>query len=136
MTAPTSHYFTTASISAEAAQTLLMAAIKAAAALGVEISAAVVDNGGILKAFIRNDAAPFLTVDAAINKAWTSASFGYPTHVWNSFMNDPQLAPISHVPKVLAVGGGFPLMFDGKIIGGLGISGGPTPRIRKSPNWH
>lgn len=101
-----------------------MAATNAAAVLNVKISAAVVDNGGILKAFIRNDSAPFLTVDAAINKAWTSASFGYPTHMWNGFMNDPQLAPIAHIPKVLAVGGGYPLMVDGEIIGGLGISGG------------
>lgn len=54
-----------------------------------------------------------------------SASFGYPTHVWNDYVsNDPKVAPLAYRPRMVAVGGGYPILEDGKLIGGIGISGG------------
>ena len=117
-------YVSTAVISRSAADTLIAAAVSAANSFGIEISVAVVDAGGALKAFSRTDKAPFLTVDAATNKAWTAASFGYPTHAWNEYMADPKLAPLSNLPRMMPVGGGYPLVADGILIGGIGISGG------------
>ena len=72
----TSPIVTTATISLEAAQTLLAEARRACAARGFAATIAITDAGGHLRAFERADAAPFLTVDVAINKAWTAASFG------------------------------------------------------------
>lgn len=117
-------YVPTATVSRSAAHALIDAAIKAASDLGVEIAVAVVDSGGIIKAFSRTDHAPFLTVDAAINKAWTAASFGYPTHAWNEYIADPKLAPLSNLPRMMPVGGGYPLQADSLLVGGIGISGG------------
>lgn len=114
----------TATVSRSAAQALVETAIKAAFDAGVEIAVAVVDSGGALKAFGRTDGAPFLSVDASINKAWTAASFGLSTHTWNEFLADPKLAPLASLPKLLAVGGGCPIMVEGKLIGGIGVSGG------------
>ena len=89
------------------------------------VKVAVVDATGNLRAFERTDDAPFLTVDVAIDKAWSSASFGYPTHVWNDYVsNDPKVAPLAYRPRMVAVGGGYPILEDGKLIGGIGISGG------------
>lgn len=54
-----------------------------------------------------------------------TASFGYPTHVWNDYVsNDPKVAPLAYRPRMVAVGGGYPILEDGKLIGGIGISGG------------
>jgi len=111
----------TASINRETAVALIDAAIAAARTAAV----AVVDATGNLRAFERTDDAPFLTVDVAIDKAWSSASFGYPTHVWNDYVsNDPKVAPLAYRPRMVAVGGGYPILEDGKLIGGIGISGG------------
>ena len=117
-------YVATAAVSGVAADALIAAAIEAAATVGIQIAVAIVDAGGALKGFSRSDQAPFLTVDASINKAWTAASFGYPTHAWNDYLDDPKLAPLSQTPRFLAVAGGYPLIIDGKLTGGLGVSGG------------
>lgn len=77
-----------------------------------------------MKWFSRSDQAPFLTADAAIDKAWTAASYGYPTHVWNEYLADPKLQPLSKLPRFLALGGGYPLISSGKLTGGIGVSGG------------
>ena len=76
----------TASINRETAGALIDAALIAARAIGIPAAVAVVDATGYLRAFERTDDAPFLTVDVAIDKAWSSASFGYPTHVWNDYV--------------------------------------------------
>lgn len=117
-------FIETATVSLSAAEIMANAAIDAAKSAGVEISVAVVDAGGALKTFKRTDMAPFLTVEAAINKAWTASSFGYPTHVWNAYLMDPKLAPLAQLPRMLAVGGGFPITVETKMIGAIGISGG------------
>jgi len=38
--------------------------------------------------------------------------------------NDPKVAPLAYRPRMVAVGGGYPILEDGKLIGGIGISGG------------
>ncbi|ELO0987935.1 heme-binding protein [Citrobacter freundii] len=114
----------TSTASLSAAHALIEAALSASSAAGVEIAVAVVDAGGNLKAFSRSDSAPFLTVEASINKAWTAASFGLPTHVWNEYLADSKLAPLASLPRLLAVGGGCPIRIDGVLVGAIGVSGG------------
>ena len=104
---------------------LIDAALAAAKEIGIPAAVAVVDATGYLRAFERTDDAPFLTADVAIDKAWSSASFGFPTHVWNDYVsNDPKVAPLAYRPRMVAVGGGYPILEDGKLIGGIGIWGG------------
>ena len=115
---------TTASLSRQSAAALVSAAREAAKKIGVEVSIAVTDAGGHLRAFERTDASLFLTVDIAIDKAWTAASFGMPTHAWPAILANPNAAQLSHRPRFVAVGGGVPV-FDGvQLVGAIGISGG------------
>lgn len=114
----------TASINLDAANALIDATIKAASAAGIEAAVAVTDAAGNLRAFKRTDGTPFLAVDVSIDKAWTAASFGYPTHVWNEYIADPKVAPLSYRPRMMPVGGGFPILHEGQLVGGLGVSGG------------
>jgi uncharacterized protein GlcG (DUF336 family) len=105
-------------------------AIEAAAAkardMGLNMSIAVVDEAGDLCAFRRMDGTPRLTIDIAINKAYTSASFGMPTHAWFDFIKDdpPLLHGITHTPRLVVFGGGYPITEAGQTIGAIGLSGG------------
>ncbi|GGU80204.1 hypothetical protein GCM10010211_52950 [Streptomyces albospinus] len=112
------------SITHSAATALIEAVRAAAEKIGFEVAVAVTDAGGHLKAFERADDAPFLAAEVAVDKAWTAASYRIATHVWNSHVANPQVAPLTHHPRLMAVGGGYPVIEDGKVIGGLGISGG------------
>jgi uncharacterized protein GlcG (DUF336 family) len=112
-------------INREAAVALIEAALADAGRIGIEVAVAVTDATGNLRAFERTDGAPFLTAEVAIDKAWTASSFGFATHVWNDYVtSDPKVAPLAHRPRMVAVGGGYPIIENGKLIGGIGISGG------------
>jgi uncharacterized protein GlcG (DUF336 family) len=121
-TAPTT--FATASISRSAAADLLQAARAASDQIGIEVTIAITDGAGHLKALERSDKAPFLTVNVAMDKAWTAASFGLPTHVWNTVLENPVVSQLAHQPRLVGVGGGYPIRLNGQVVGGLGISGG------------
>jgi uncharacterized protein GlcG (DUF336 family) len=113
-----------ASIARDAAAHLLDAARAACRDIGIEATIAITDAGGHLKALDRSDGAAFLTVEVAIDKAWTAASFGLGTHVWNGIVRDPAVAQLAHRPRLVAVGGGCTIVHDGRVVGGIGISGG------------
>jgi len=122
----TSSTFDQPSVSTELARLLIEAAKGKAAEIGQKSVIAVVDPGGTLKAFVRMDGAPLLSVDIAQNKAYTAAAFGLATHVWHDFIKDdaPLLDGIVHTPRLTVFGGGFPIMVDGRLVGGIGVSGG------------
>ena len=124
--------FATASITSDAAHALIAAANAAARDIGIRVTIAVTDAGGHLSALARNDGAPFLTVDVAIDKAWTATSFGLPTHVWADVIANPQVAQLAHQPRLVAVGGGVPIVVDGRVVGGIGISGGNAAQDREA----
>ena len=65
-------------------------------------------------------------LNIATDKAHTSASLGMATSaVWDMIKNDPPLqAGFPSVPRVIAFGGGYPILEDGKVIGAIGVSGG------------
>ncbi len=116
--------FDTGSVTLAAASALIQAALKAAKEAGFEAAVAITDATGSLRAFERTDGTPFLAADVAISKAWTAASYGYPTHVWNQYVQDPAVAPLAYHPRLMAVGGDYPLLDRGKLVGGIGVSGG------------
>jgi uncharacterized protein GlcG (DUF336 family) len=122
----TSQIISTTTISLEAAQALLAEARRACAARGFAATIAITDAGGHLRAFERADTAPFLTVGVAIDKAWTAASFGMATHQWNQYMAESTVAPLAHHPRLTPVGGGVPLFHEGRLVGGIGVSGGTS----------
>ncbi|TWP46973.1 heme-binding protein [Lentzea tibetensis] len=114
----------TADISRHAAAALVDAVRARAAEIGFTVATVVTDAGGHLKAFERDDDAPFLAAEVAVDKAWTAASFRIATHVWNDYLADPRISPLAGHPRLMAVGGGYPIIEDDRVIGGLGISGG------------
>ncbi len=114
----------TATITREAAHALLDAARLAAREMGIEVAIAVTDAAGHLTAFERADTAPYLTAEVAIDKAWSAASFGLSTLTWNAVIENRQVTPLAYRPRMVAVGGGYPILVNGQVVGGIGISGG------------
>ncbi|KAF1045390.1 MAG: hypothetical protein GAK35_01384 [Herbaspirillum frisingense] len=124
--------FSTASITAAAANALIAEARVAAAGLGIQVCIAVTDAAGHLTAFERGDGAPFLSAEVAIDKAWTVSAFGLATHVWNDILKDGKVAQLAHRPRMVAVGGGCPIVENGKVVGAIGISGGNAEQDRQA----
>jgi uncharacterized protein GlcG (DUF336 family) len=114
------------SIDAETAERAVAAAAEKAVELKLKMCVAVSDESGDLKAFLRMDGAPKLSVGISQDKAYTAASFGMPTHAWFDFIKDdpPLLHGITHTPRLTVFGGGFPIKLKGEMIGAIGLSGG------------
>jgi len=116
----------TPSIDAETAQLAISGAAAKARQLGHAMSIAIYDASGVAKATLRMDGASEMTMQIAENKAHTSVSLGMATHaLWDFIKNDPPLLHgLPQTPRVVVFGGGYPILEDGRIVGGIGISGG------------
>jgi len=114
-------------IEAMAANEAVRAAVAHAANLGIRINVAVVDAGGNLAAFLRMPGAFLHSIDIAIDKAYTAASFGLPTSQWHAALqthSDAVREGIVRRPRFVAFGGGLPMVEAGQRMGGIGVSGG------------
>lgn len=100
----------------------------AADAAGIRAVFAVLDPGANLVAFARTDGAWLASNDLAIAKARTSVMFQMPSGDLNAPLTLGEPAPhFDHISGLLLMGGGLPIFdADGRLIGGLGASGG-TP---------
>src|SRR5579863_3320126 len=118
--------FTKSSIGIEAAQRIIAAAEKKATEMGRPMCIAICDGDGNLKAFSRMDGAPLLSVQIAQDKAYTAISFSMATHEWYDFIkNDPPLLHgIIKTDRLVVFGGGYLIVVDGQVAGGIGVSGG------------
>jgi glc operon protein GlcG len=85
---------------------------------------AVVDEHGELMAFYRTDNCGFVSVKVAINKAFTAVTEGKTTFTFakNLKENALDIAYLGDL-RFTALGGGVPVYFDNKIIGGVAFSG-------------
>ena len=111
-------------ISAEAAAAACSAAVAYATAKGWKINVAVVDRGGNLMAFLRMPGAFIHSIDIAIVKAFSSASFGFPTKAWMGAIGHDEGMKLgfSAQPRLIVFGGGLPVG-QGDWLGGIGVSG-------------
>jgi uncharacterized protein GlcG (DUF336 family) len=119
--------FGKASITTEAAHEIIAAAEAKASEIGTPMVIAVVDDGGVLKAFSRMDGAALLSVQVAQDKAYTAVGFGMPTHGWHDFIkDDPPLADgaPTGIERLVIFGGGYPIKVDDAVVGAIGVSGG------------
>lgn len=113
-------------ISAEAAHAAVAAAVDAGAAAGCSVVVAVVDAGGELVAFLRAAGAPFHSSTIAPDKAFTAASFRMPSADVHGLVSGSEALRdgITRRDRMVMFGGGLPIVFDGEVVGGIGVSGG------------
>ena len=105
---------------------MLDAAIDMSKEMKKAMCIAITNEAGQLKAFHSMDGAPHLSIEISQNKAYTASAFGIATHTWWDFIkNDPPLLhSITHTPRLVTFGGGYPIMENGQLIGAIGVSGG------------
>ena len=89
---------------------------------GWNVAVAVVDNHGFLVYFERMDNTQTASMDIAVGKAKAAATYRRPTRAFADVINKGGPATAT-LPGVFASPGGLPIMADGKVIGGVGVSG-------------
>jgi uncharacterized protein GlcG (DUF336 family) len=115
------------SLTLDDAKRMLQASEAAATRIGLPYNIAVVDAGGHLIAFVRQDGALIGSIDLAICKARTARLFDKTTaklaHLAQP--NGPLFGIAqSNEGKVVIFGGGLPVRIAGCIVGAVGASAG------------
>lgn len=114
-----------APITTEVAKKVAAAALGEARANGWTMGAAVVDPAGILVYFEKIDDTQHASPRIAIDKARSAAMFKRPTKAFqDSVEKGGVFLRVMGLRGASFVEGGVPIVVDGKIIGGLGVSGG------------
>ena len=111
-------------VSLAMANDLLNAALAACHANGRTGVAAIVDRGGNLVALQRDDnVGPHNTL-AAQRKAYTALSTKTPTRLLaERARSTPDAENLNTLHELLLLGGGVPLLFEGHVIGAIGVAG-------------
>ena len=83
---------------------------------------AVVDDGGNLVALERLDGTFAASANISIGKARTAAMFKLPTKRFEDIIKNGRTAMVA-LPDFTPLQGGIPIIVDGQVIGGVGVSG-------------
>ncbi|MFJ1748879.1 heme-binding protein [Streptomyces sp. NPDC088116] len=118
-----------APLTTEDADVLVLAARRAAEVAGVPVSVTVLDAGGHLLAFRRDDRAVLISGETSTRKAYTSLQLDAPTADLVDLVKPD--GPFHSLPTaldrpLLFIAGGVPVHRDGRLVGALGLGGG-TP---------
>ncbi|MFF2201047.1 heme-binding protein [Streptomyces sp. NPDC058145] len=118
---------TVAPLTIEDAELLVATARRAAEEAGVTVSVTVLDAGGNLLAFRRDDRAVLISGETSTRKAYTALQLdaatadlvdavqpGGPFHTLPTALDRP----------LLFIAGGLPVHRDGRLIGAVGVGGG------------
>lgn len=118
-------------LEAAEARAMVAAALAKAKAIGVTETACVCDDGGYPIVLERMDGARITGPQIAWNKAFTAAGHRRSTHLFNTPPSGPALPgneafgiQWSFDGKFAIFVGGYPIVVDGAVVGGVGISGG------------
>ena len=110
---------------------MVAAAIRKSKEIGVLETVCVVDEGGYPLALERMDRARVTGPQIAWNKAFTAAGHKRSTHLFTTPPNGPALPgneafgiQWSFEGRFAVFVGGFPVVANGEVIGGIGLSGG------------
>ncbi|CAM5467143.1 hypothetical protein SVIOM74S_08058 [Streptomyces violarus] len=116
-----------APLTTQDADILVTAAQRAAEAAGVTVSVTVLDAGGHLLAFRRDNRAVLISGETSTRKAYTALQLNAPTADLVDAVQPGGLfhtLPTALNRPLLFIAGGVPVHRDGRLIGALGVGGG------------
>lgn len=115
----------------EEARLMIDAALRKAKEIGVLETICIADDGGFPIAMDRMNGARITGPQIAWNKAFTAAGHKRSTHLFTTPPNGPALPgneafgiQLSFEGRFAAFVGGFPIVVNGEVVGGVGLSGG------------
>ncbi|MGW7084948.1 GlcG/HbpS family heme-binding protein [Streptomyces sp. NPDC054871] len=116
-----------APLTTQDAEILVTAARRAAEAADVTVSVTVLDAGGHLLAFRRDDRAVLISGETSTRKAYTALQLNAPTADLVDLVKPD--GPFHTLPTaldrpLLFIAGGVPVHRDGRLIGSIGVGGG------------
>jgi uncharacterized protein GlcG (DUF336 family) len=115
-----------ATLTVEAVQRMLDAAVARSRELGIRVHVAIMDSSAELVGWISFDGAPRIAAHTARDKAFTAVQTGMATAQWGAYVAscpEDEKRIIHAIPGYLGADGGFPVMHEGLLLGGIGISG-------------
>ena len=92
-----------------------------------KVAIAIVDTHGFLKYYEMMDDTQTASATISVEKARTAAMFRRPTKMMEDMISGGRTAVLG-LKGALPVEGGLPIIVDGKVIGGIGISGLTSPQ--------
>ena len=94
---------------------------------GYRVSVTVVDQGGNIRAVLRQDGTGPHTLESSRKKAYTSASMKQPTaKLAELIAKMPALQGLQRMNEhILLLAGGLPIKIDDAVVGGIGVGGAP-----------
>jgi glc operon protein GlcG len=105
-----------------AAKQIAGAAVKESAKNGWKMVIAIVDDGGNLMYLERMDDAQLASIEVSIQKARSAVLFRRPTKAFEDSVAAGRMVVMS-LANAVPLEGGVPLIAEGKIVGGIGVSG-------------
>ncbi|OYU30984.1 MAG: hypothetical protein CFE39_10820 [Comamonadaceae bacterium PBBC2] len=118
--------FSTRALTPETALTAAKAAMEHCRKQGFQVGVAVVDRSGVPQVILRDRFAGAHTVEVAVSKAWTAASFRTSTSALAAETQPGKaMSGLRSHPRFMAAGGGLLIEGGGSLLGALGVSGAP-----------
>jgi len=114
-------------ISLEQAKKLAAGAAAEATRNNWRVAIAIVDPHGFLKYYEMMDDTQTASATISVEKARSAAMFRRPTKMLEEAISGGRHALLS-MPGLTPIEGGLPIVLDGKVIGGIGISGLTSPQ--------
>jgi len=106
----------------EGARAVAEAAGTVAEERGVAPVVAVVDAGGDLIYLLRPDAAQVASANVSVDKARTAAIYRRPSKDFEDQASNGRPSAL-HLARAVPLQGGMPILVDGEVVGGIGVSG-------------
>ena len=113
-------------LSLDLAEKIARGGIEACRKMGFHTTMVVIDSGGTMKAFLRDDHTGPHTVTLAQDKAFTAltlASRFATSATFATARNSTLGSPMTNIKGVVGVGGGVPIKYRGEVIGAVASSG-------------
>lgn len=116
--------YATGKVSSQEALRLIDEVVKLAQAINKPVAVAVAGPEGELIGFLRMDGANAASGKIAQNKAYTAGRDGKVTREMGQYMRDKNTPPAFWGDlRITGFGGGVPIIENGTVIGGMGVSG-------------
>jgi uncharacterized protein GlcG (DUF336 family) len=125
-TSPSTYTGSAPFLTSAGAHAILHGALAEAARIGVPECISIVDGGGHLLAFGRSDGARIGSISISLTKAISAATRKRPTAEEGGGDPITSIRLALAADRVTGIGGGLPIVVDGQVVGGIGVSSGTS----------